>query len=177
MKEIAFYNSSWRNAPLAFIGAGVFILVLLARDPTANSEPLDYGGLFFFGSIAMLFGGRLLDTRPRVVISERGILDSRGNLGIIEWPEISEVAVGSAGSIQQLIVHVRRRDFWLNKSSGFTKFLWRLYGREKFVVKINLQNMTPDARSAEELINEMLSLHKANNPLNKDAPKDGAPVS
>ena len=70
-------------AALVFVGFGILFVV------TERGRVVGWLTILFFGAGIPLFARQLLDSRPRLVIDEQGILDRTLKVGVIPWTEIT----------------------------------------------------------------------------------------
>jgi hypothetical protein len=154
--EFIFYNTIWKNFALFLLNA-LMIFALIALDFSFDIKTLS--GLVLFGFGFLIFGYRLFDRRPRILINQQGIHDKRSNLGLIQWSEISNVHLGTNTGIQQITISLKQPSIWLAKCSFLSKWFWDKFGVHKFVVRANLQNMYPDLYTASFFISQMVQQH------------------
>ena len=70
---------------LLFVAAGALLLAI-------GESPLKaWGTMVFFGGCALVFAWQIIDSRPRIVISDDGIVDRTLKVGVIEWSDIRAV--------------------------------------------------------------------------------------
>jgi len=77
-------------AALSFVAASVLTLLV---DNSSKGAMISWTGIVFFGGGALVIGWQLFDTRPRVVIDDRGIFDRSLRIGVIEWHDVSDAYV------------------------------------------------------------------------------------
>ncbi|MDE3071665.1 MAG: PH domain-containing protein [Pseudomonadota bacterium] len=151
MEQCVLQNSIWKNCVLGLIGTS-FVLAGLV-----SGENMPWG-IAFFGLIAILFGYRALDRRPRVTIDDNGITDLRNSAGTIPWRDISGVRVVSAGLIDLIYVTVKNPDQWRPKLSVMYRITWKIFPKRR-VISIPLQNMSVPTNVVNDFQVKSMKLH------------------
>lgn len=72
---------------LCFVGLGVLLVA------TGDAPLQGWVGIAAFGYFAIVFVQQLCDTRPRIIIDDRGISSPTSKLPVIEWTDIADVYV------------------------------------------------------------------------------------
>jgi hypothetical protein len=161
IEQFVFKRSYRRIIPLligslAFVAAGVF---LLARSPDKWEI---WMSTIFFGGCAAVFVSQLLDSRPRLIIDDRGVFDRTLGVGVIPWSEILDAFPRTISSSSFVCLVLRQPESYLsrrprrhrafaslNRQLGFTDF------------SLNLTGMDVDPAEICELILKRTSLeHK-----------------
>jgi len=151
MEQCVLQNSFWKNGVLGLIGTS-FVLAGLVSGADMP------WGIAFFGLIAILFGYRALDRRPRVTIDDNGITDLRNSAGTIPWHDISDVKVASAGRVDLIYVTVKDPDQWRPKLSMMYRIAWKLFPKRR-VISIPLQNMSVPTSIVSDFLVKSMKLH------------------
>lgn len=158
MEKLMIKNSRWKYIALligciGFVCAGIFMVI--------DGNWFGLAAIIFFGSGIPIFIWQLIDSRPRLIIDDNGILDRTLGVGRIAWSDIEAVYVQSISSndficlelkntekYAQNLSKVKRAMTTANRSLGFTDF------------NINLSGV--DARTDEifELIMKYCQLHQ-----------------
>ncbi|RSK31759.1 STM3941 family protein [Hymenobacter metallilatus] len=91
-ENLIFHNSRWRYAlltlgGLVFVAMGVFMIV------TEGKWGLGLVSIAFFGMCAVVGVWQFFDTRPRLQLSDAGILDRTLGVGLIPWTDIANAYV------------------------------------------------------------------------------------
>jgi hypothetical protein len=136
MQSCVLYNSLWKNAVLALIGTS-FVFGTLAGGVLVKMPWV----IALFGLMALSFGYRTFDRRPRVIIDSHGISDLRNSVGLIPWSEIAEARFASGGSVDFIYVTVKSPDSWRSKLPPVYRLFWKSFQKRR-VINIPLQNMT-----------------------------------
>ena len=121
-----------------FVSVGLVAVgvILLFRGNWFGLVPV-----IFFGSCAAVFVRQIIDSRPRLVIDERGVVDRTLGVGLIEWADIVGAYVVSmngtdficlelrdAEKYRPRLSNVRRAMASANRRLGFTDFSLNLSG-------------------------------------------------
>lgn len=61
---------------------------MLTVDPAV--APVGWISILFFDGCAVVAEKQFVDTRPRIVIDDRGIFDRTPGLGVLEWTDIED---------------------------------------------------------------------------------------
>lgn len=102
---------------LAVVGAGSFLLTERIPDWLLRT-------LFGVSCVAPLyFLGRLLDTKPELVISDTGICDSHWNIKAISWEDIDDAFVQSSENIDYVCIVLRHPEEYRRSLGGIAKVI------------------------------------------------------
>ncbi len=158
IEQFVFKRSYWRIVPLligslAFVTAGAFLLV---HSP---DKWIGWMSIILFGGCGLVFIWQLLDSRPRLIIDDRGVFDRTLGIGAIPWSEIADAYPRTIASSSfvclvlrqperflSLLPRRRRAFASLNQQLGFTDF------------SINLTGVAVDPAEVCELILKRASL-------------------
>jgi len=113
--------------------------------------PVALGLLYFFVNrtqlivfgicvvIAVIYGVKeLISGAGRVVIDERGVLDSRLGLGTVRWRDITNVYVKELHNIPHVCLEVNGADRYLSKRSAATRGLLKLHHKTQGIPAFNI---------------------------------------
>jgi hypothetical protein len=138
MEKLIIKNSRWKYvlmlvASIGFVVAGIWMVI--------RGKPFGWVGVVFFGSGIPIFVWQLADSRPRLVVDERGVLDRTLGVGLIVWGDIEAAYVRSINGNDFICLELRNREqYWrklskvkramaaANRSLGFTDFNLNLSG-------------------------------------------------
>ena len=141
-------NSRWRYlvllcVSLGFVAGGVFILL---QDQGAW---VGWGSVVFFGACSVVFVWQLVDSRPRLIINDDGILDRTLGVGSIPWSEIQGAFIRSIDGNDFICLEVRDPERYrlrlspvrramasANRALGFTDLSVNLSG-----LRVNTQEL------------------------------------
>ncbi len=155
MERIVAQSSRLRLFVLALAGAcfvagGVF---LLAVDKSPEGTLVGWMSIVFFGGCTLVFLWQLFDTRPRLIIDDRGVWDRTLKVGVVEWHDISDayvkhiqgnpfvcIALRDPTKYTRRLSPLLRRMASLNRALGFTE------------LSLNLTGTDLDAEQIRELI-------------------------
>ncbi len=128
---------------LTFFGSVAFVLVsiwLLSfadnqdRYTPAFVKGAGYVGLIFFGLCGLYIFYKLFDTKPGLVIDDKGILDnsSAASGHLINWDRIVGLRIGQVKSTKFILIDLVDPEQFLNEVSGIKKTLmwgtYKMYG-------------------------------------------------
>ena len=141
-ENLIYYNSRWRYGllvllGLAFVAAGVWMIV-------ADGEWLmGMLSIVFFGACAAVGIWQFLDTRPRLQITDEGIIDRTLAVGLIPWADITDAYVQAVKQEYFICLHLRNEETYVaqlsplrrkmtaaNRALGFTALSINLSGVE-----------------------------------------------
>lgn len=118
---------------IGFVGTGIWMV--------ADGKPFGWVAILFFGTGLVVSIWQIADSRPRLIIDERGVLDRTLGVGRIAWSDIQEAYVRSiAGNdficlelknpaqYEQNLSQVKRAMASANRGLGFTDFNINLSG-------------------------------------------------
>ena len=138
MEKLVIGNARWKYVLLlggcvGFVAVGV---VILARGNWFGLVPI-----IFFGSGIPIFVWQILDSRPRLVIDEHGVVDRTLGVGRIAWRDIEGAWVASINGNDFICLELRNGDEYrrrlskvkramasANRKLGFTDFNLNLSG-------------------------------------------------
>jgi len=128
---------------LTFLGSVAFVLVSIwlisfADNQHRHSQTFvkvaGYVGLIFFGPCGLYIFYKLFDTKPGLVIDDKGILDnsSAASGHIIKGNRIVGLRIGQVKSTKFILIDLVDPEQFLNEASGITKTLmwgtYKMYG-------------------------------------------------
>jgi hypothetical protein len=134
IEKFVFRRSCWKLLPLltgslAFVAAGVFLLV---RSP---DKWIGWMSIIFFSGCALVFLWQLFDSRPRLIIDDRGVFDRTLGVGVIPWSEIADAYPRTIASSSFICLVLSQPEVYLsrlprqrhalanlNRQLGFTDF-------------------------------------------------------
>src|SRR5262249_16643552 len=73
-----------------------------------SADPMAWATIIFFGACALVFIWQLIDTRPRLVIDDKGVYFRPLKMGVLPWTDIEDAYVNSIN--QQLFICLQLRD-------------------------------------------------------------------
>jgi hypothetical protein len=98
-----------RKWPLVVL-SGAVVGLAVAAVVHGSGSPLIVFDLFSFVVCGVLAIWLLFDTRPQVVLDDRGIFDRRLRVGLIPWSSIQRAYAEPSGGLEMVWVEVRRDD-------------------------------------------------------------------
>jgi hypothetical protein len=128
---------------LTFLGSVAFVLVSIWLISFADNQHrysqtfvkgAGYVGLIFFGLCGLYIFYKLFDTKPGLVIDDKGILDnsSAASGHIIKWDRIVGLRIGQVKSTKFILIDIVDPEQFLNEVSGIKKTLmwgtYKMYG-------------------------------------------------
>jgi len=88
-------------------------------------------GILVFGCVTVIFGKRLLDTKPQVLISAEGIEDKRLNLGLIKWSEISSIFSNKMSQAQWFSINLILPENYQKRLPVFARLMRKINGESE----------------------------------------------
>ncbi|SNC59722.1 hypothetical protein SAMN06265337_0110 [Hymenobacter gelipurpurascens] len=121
-EDLIYYNSRKRHAlltlgGLAFVAMGVFMIV------TKGNWGLGLITIAFFGTGAAIGAKQFFDTRPRLQITDEGILDRTLGAGLILWTDITDAYVRSINHEYFICLQLRDEQAYLSRLSPLKRKL------------------------------------------------------
>jgi len=95
----------------AFVAAGVFILWV------GGPRWVGWMNIIFFGAGSLVFLWQIFDSRPRLIIDERGILDRTLGVGVIHWADIEGAYTRSIQGNDFICLQLRNTDQYVRRLS------------------------------------------------------------
>ncbi|HEX6188183.1 MAG TPA: STM3941 family protein [Pyrinomonadaceae bacterium] len=138
MEELIIKNSRWKHFLLligcmGFVGTGIWMVV--------QGKSFGWVAILFFGTGLVVSIWQIVDSRPRLIIDERGVLDRTLGVGRIAWSDIEAAYVRSISGndficlelknpekYAQKLSNVKRAMAGANRGLGFTDFNINLSG-------------------------------------------------
>lgn len=127
---IAQSRSRWA---LYLVGSALFTTIGVLVVRTRNGMLIGWADIIFFGCATLLCARNLLDTRPRIVLDDNGVLDRTLKVGVIAWSDITDAYARSMHGQNFICLNLRdpekytsrlspamRRMVSLNAKLGFT---------------------------------------------------------
>jgi hypothetical protein len=146
----------WLILSLAVAGTGIFLIA--ERVPDWLLLTL----LGVFCVVPLYFLGRLIDTRPELVISETGICDAHWNIKPIEWEDIDDAFVRGDSDVDYVCIVLRQPEEYRRKLGGIAKmiqFAAHETGFGDFTVKPVAMGL--DARTVLQLTRQQIAKAKS----------------
>lgn len=138
---------------LAFVLGGA--LIVRGRDSDAW---VGWLCMVFFGSCAMIFVWQLIDSRPRLVIDDKGVMDRTLGLGVIPWSEMEGAYLKSIHGQDFVCLELRNTDRWLERLSPLKRKLTSANVALGFApINLNLSGVSADAGQVLQLILKMMA--------------------
>ncbi|WP_317169659.1 STM3941 family protein [Hymenobacter sp. BT18] len=113
-EDLIFYNSRKRYALLTF-GGLVFVVMGSWLIVKTGNWPLGLVTILFFGTGVVIGIRQLLDTRPRLHITDTGILDRTLGVGLIPWADITDAYVRSINQEYFICLLLRNEEAYLSR--------------------------------------------------------------
>ncbi|MCG3201558.1 MAG: hypothetical protein NFCOHLIN_01428 [Gammaproteobacteria bacterium] len=139
--------------PLTASAGCVALGVFLVASESGAGHWVGWMCIVFFGTGILLFVRQLVDTQPRVVLDEAGVLDRTLGVGVIPWSDIgsSYVRTIHGGDFVCLVLHNPER--WIAKLSETQRALVEANEKLGFQpLNINLSGTAADAAMVQEVV-------------------------
>jgi hypothetical protein len=141
-ENLIYYNSRWRYGMLVLIGLA-FVAMGLWMIVADGEWLIGLLSIVFFGACAGVGVWQFLDTRPRLQITDEGILDRTLAIGLIPWTDITGAYVHAVKQEYFICLHLRNEENYItrlsllgrkliaaNRALGFTALSINLSGVE-----------------------------------------------
>ncbi|SHF47133.1 hypothetical protein SAMN05444377_1103 [Flavobacterium fontis] len=106
---------------ICFVSMGFFIL---SKPQSKDSwAPIfGWGSILFFGLTGVLSIIKLLDTRPALIINDKGIWDNTTfmQVGLISWHSITKITHQKVVNNHFIFIYTKDPEVYLNKVSGIS---------------------------------------------------------
>ena len=115
-ENLIYYNSRWRYVLLVLVGladVAIGVWMILADGKWA----LDLVEIFFFGMCAAIGAWQFFDQRPRLQITDAGIIDRTLGVGTISWDDIANAYVRSVNNQHFICLNLRNEAKYLGQLS------------------------------------------------------------
>ncbi|QDA61324.1 STM3941 family protein [Hymenobacter jejuensis] len=121
-EDLIYYNSRKRYVlltlvSLVFVAVGVFLIVKKGNWGQGMIT------IIFFGAGVAVGARQFLDTRPRLQITDEGILDRTLGVGLIPWTEITYAYVRAINHEYFICLQVRDEQAYLGRLSPLKRRL------------------------------------------------------
>ncbi|KUG08363.1 STM3941 family protein [Solirubrum puertoriconensis] len=121
-EDLIYYNSRWRYALLTF-GGLVFVAMgvwLLVKTENGGAGLIT---ILFFGTGVAVGIWQLADTRPRLRITDEGILDRTLGVGLIHWADIADAYVNAVNHEYFICLHLYNEEEYTSRLSPLRRKL------------------------------------------------------
>jgi hypothetical protein len=106
---------------ICFVSIGIFIL---SKPHSTDSWAPIFGwaSILFFGLTGTLSSKKLLDTRPALIINDKGIWDNTTftQVGLITWNSITQITHQKIVNNHFIFIYTKDPEVYLNKVSGIS---------------------------------------------------------
>lgn len=138
MDKLIIKNSRWKHVSLligciGFVATGIWLV--------AHGRASGWVPILFFGSGLVVAIWQVVDSRPRLIIDEHGVLDRTLGVGLIAWSDIEAAYVRSISGNDFICLELRNPEKYgqklskvkramaaANRGLGFTDFNLNLSG-------------------------------------------------
>lgn len=106
---------------ICFVSMGIF--VLSKPHSTHSWAPIfGWASILFFGLTGTLSSKKLLDTRPALIINDKGIWDNTTftQVGLITWNSITQITHQKIVNNHFIFIYTKDPEVYLNKVSGIS---------------------------------------------------------
>jgi len=111
----------------------------------------------FFGMCAVIFIRQIIDTRPRLVIDDKGVMDRTLGLGVIPWSEMKGARLKSIHGQDFVCLELRNMDRWLDRLPPLKRRLASTNVVVGFApINLNLSGVNADAGRILQIILKMI---------------------
>jgi hypothetical protein len=151
MDSITANNSRWKYvglaamcAPFVVIGA---LMLIFPRSGSLKETLIGWLSVIFFGFGLIIFLRQIFDSRPRIVVDERGVFDRTLSVGTIEWQDIEHAYLNSVVGNPFISLRLNDPEKYLERAMNSQKKLARLnkyLGAETININVSGINKSPD---------------------------------
>jgi hypothetical protein len=154
MISITIKSSKLRYVLLLIIAIGFVVLGLfILTYGKASDAWIGWMSIVFFGACIPLFAWQLVDSRPRLVLDDQGILDRTLGVGVIPWSEITGAYLRSIQGNNFICLEVRNPEHWLEHLSPIKRLMASANRALGFTaLNLNLSGVAADPSQILELI-------------------------
>lgn len=145
MEKLVIKNSRWKHillliASIAFVVTGIVMIV--------RGKSFGWVAVLFFGSGIPIFIWQIIDSRPRLVIDERGVIDRTLGVGRINWDDIDAAYVLSISGNDFICLELKNPERYLQRLSPVKRAMAKA-NRQLGFTDFNLNLSGVDARTDE----------------------------
>lgn len=113
-ENLIFYNSRWRYALLT-LGGLVFVVMGVWMIIADGKWGVGLLAIIFFGMCAAVGAWQFFDTRPRLQITDEGILDRTLGVGLIPWTDIAHAYVRGINHEYFICLHLHNEEEYVSR--------------------------------------------------------------
>lgn len=163
-EDLIYYNSRKRHAlltlgGLAFVAMGVFMIV------TKGNWGLGLITIVFFGTGAGVGAWQFFDSRPRLQITDEGILDRTLDVGLIAWPDIADAYVRSINQEYFICLVLHNEEDYVRRLSPLKRKLAGANAALGFtMLSVNLSGVDLNAEQLLEYILKQSAVAQSQRP-------------
>ncbi|AWH85875.1 hypothetical protein HYN59_12510 [Flavobacterium album] len=114
---------------IIFVTIGIWILVFkpVSSNVLLNNLIVKYGagiaGIIFFGLTTIIFIKKLFDTRPGLIIDEKGITDNASGVsaGFIPWEDVRHIYTTQVMNQKFIMIGVSNPGDYIKRQTNFLK--------------------------------------------------------
>ncbi len=162
MEELVIKNSRIENSLLLVM---VVVFAVAGAWMGLEGEPLGWMAMLLFGSGIPVFGWRLISGRPRLILDERGVIDSTLGVGRIEWRDIRSAQVRSIKGNFFICLGLVDSEKYLARLSGVKRSLARANRGLGFSdLNLNLSGVDANTHQILELVRKRSELARQRQP-------------
>jgi hypothetical protein len=121
-EDLIYYNSRRRYALLT-LGSVAFVVMGIWIIMKTGNWALGLVTILFFGTGIAVGVWQLLDTRPRLQITDAGILDRTLGVGLIPWADITGAYINSVNREYFICLNLRDEQAYLSRLSPLKRKL------------------------------------------------------
>jgi hypothetical protein len=150
MNQLIIKNSNSKYILLLLMTIGI---VAGSAWLVSRGDRVGWLGLICFGPGIPLFIRQLLDTRPRLVIDESGVLDRTLGVGRIAWGDIESAYVKSIKGNDFICLTLRNPEVYLGTLSPTRRAMATANRKLGFTeINLNLSGVAADTNEIYELV-------------------------
>jgi hypothetical protein len=120
-QDLIYYNSRRRYALLTF--CGLAFVVMGVWITAKGNWVLGLTTTLFFGACVAVGIWQFVDTRPRLQITDKGILDRTLGVGLIPWADITGAYIRAVHGEHFICLHLRDEQAYLSNLSALKRKL------------------------------------------------------
>jgi hypothetical protein len=153
MTEDLIYHNSRRRYALLTVGSLVFVVMGAWMIVSTGKWPMGLLAMAFFGMGAVVGARQFFDTRPRLQLTDAGILDRTLGVGLIPWADITGAYVRSINHENFICLLLRDEQAYLSRLPVLKRRLAAANAALGFTpVSVNLSGVDLDADQLLEYI-------------------------
>ncbi len=140
-------------ATFPFVIAASWMLMYPDQNSRYDSVFIQFisvSGLLFFGIGGIYLFSKIFDSKPGLILDERGILDNSSASGEVRilWEDIVKFRMQSVKKTEFLLVYVRNPEAYIDRANNFKRF-WMKWNHRVYKTPLSISSTVLQCNMSE----------------------------